>query len=207
MMTAANHLDVIKMMERLRTRHEFYYGVRVRESPISKKLRIPAGFVFLGNDEYVWVPICPLSTPGNNTRACGVVFSGNLDRAYIEIAVPKAGSRTDRKHPQARPGLLGIVRKYGIAHDRDTTQYERYQLQIVGACASWNAMMSAVENYLDQNIRGLVADLSAVQLAKKPFSLAYSRQLMKDCVRKHIAKRKGIQDATTVELNKVYNSL
>ncbi len=129
------HLEALEMMERVRLRQpEFWYGTRVRNSPQSKKDRIAEGYVFLGDDTYIWIPICPISIPENNTKAVGVVFRVDqqcvFTESYFEVVVPEPNSKAGETDPRLQSHLSGLVRLLKGPLNKSGTKYKCYWTSI-----------------------------------------------------------------------------
>lgn len=90
------HKEVFAMLEEVRERHPtFFYGFRTASS---RGRRIEDGFLFLGNGDYVWVPLCVKGASVHMTNTVGIVLKQNnkgVREVNLEIIIPK-GSETPK---------------------------------------------------------------------------------------------------------------
>ena len=184
------HLEVLEMMERIRAKIGLCYGVRVQKSQ-----RALDGYVFLGNESYIWVPICPLPIPENKTRAVGIVFrveGGEPTESWIEFAIPKIQSKVGAIAPGVIPVLKSLT---SGAHVQQMRWYERFSIPL-------SANAHTTKAVIQQTKKAVLARLPAIQKVLKanrtsfPHNVStYEKAKMKDNFAKLLRARNGRSDA------------
>lgn len=202
------HFEVLEMMERIRSKVEFWYGTRIREAPQSKILRLREGYIFLGAEDYVWVPICPVGVSANKTKAVGVVFkveNGEVGESWVELVVPKLYGKLD---PAAVSQLNKLTTMYKFKRDDLTGQYyDRYRLTLVNSGKTTATILNQSETLLVGVIQGIVNTLKGCKIQTRPYSLVYDRKMMHGSITKLLAGRKGLKDSTNLRLEKLLNAI
>lgn len=206
MATKDLHLEVLKLMERARKGVDaFYYGNRVANSPRARVDRIQRGYVFLGDERYIWVPVCPLSVPENNTKAVGIVFEITDDcisKSWLEVVVPTDRSTIGRKDPSVAvvlQKLIGMRKRLGLPEPDtfDTKAYHR------------SAMVISDRHVLGDTERWLLAHLKAVLkcLSGGRMTMIYTQELMAKCLKRFLNARNNIGDDVGKMVQQVYESV
>lgn len=202
------HLEVLEMMERIRAKKEFqdfYYGVRVRETPTSKILRAKDGYIFLGTESYIWVPLSPIAMPENKTRLVGVallVKNREIVSAAIEVVIPSSESVIGRTDLQVAP-LLRKITKGFLPRNSKSKHFERYYLWRQ-AGKNTQQVLQNTESMLMQNLNGLIAVLRSGKTVIYPKTFLYERARMQRDVERLMKIRGNISDKTTIRLKKLY---
>ena len=203
-MTMQNlHLEVLNMMERVRAKVDLCYGVRIQRSS-----RAFNGYVFLGNDNYIWVPICPLPIPENKTRAVGIVFHierGELTESWIEFAIPKLQSKVGVRFPTVIPVLQKALPSGSYL--RSLKWYDRWYLRLVTGSKTTQTTIKQTETQLTSQLPQILKVLSANRTSFPSYTSIYDRTLMKWCFERLLEIRKGLTDATDQLLMVVWSSL
>ena len=157
----------------------------------------------VGDDNYIWVPLCPLSTP-NHTRAFGVVFNVDVGCAYLEIVVPTTDDmpQAERQTLEALKlvieGLDVTRRDAGVGNVAERHQYQ-YQIPNT-AGTSVSQMVEGVETFLNANIATLLKPLQAHEMA-------YTKDSMKESIETFLERRAGVSDGLDQRLRGICNSL
>lgn len=205
------HLEVLEMMERIRAKKEFqdfYYGVRVRETPTSKILRAKEGYIFLGTESYIWVPLSPIAMPENKTRLVGVallVKNGEIVSAAIEVVVPTLESVIGRTDLQVAP-LLKKITKGFVSRNPKSKHCERYYLWSQTG-KSTQQILQNTESMLLQNLNWLITVLGNGKTVIYPKTFLYGRARMQRDVARLLKIRGNISDKTTIRLKKLYTQI
>jgi len=168
------HLAVLEMMERVRDRHSaVYYGTRRRNAPTGAD-RINQGCVFLGNERYVFVPLCPVSGFPNPTTTVGVVLGveeGSFVDSWIEIVVPVIGGKNKSAcaEDNAVYERLATKLKSNVKSDKaePTKHYIRKKFFIVKDGERCADVISATEKFLDAHIEQVIATLRERNVGEK----------------------------------------
>ena len=202
------HFEALEMMERVRARlSEFWYGTRVRNSPQSDKDKIAEGYVFLGNKTYIWIPICPISIPENNTKAVGVVFKVDkqhvLTDAYLEIVVPEPDSRAGKTDPKLHSYLKGLAGSLKGPLRKSRTKYNCYRITI----PTGGNVIQSVEQWLNANLPTILKHLTGFTSTVKPHTMVYTRQIMASNIDRFLKARGPVNDATSKKLQVVRSKI
>ena len=199
------HLEVLEMMERVRAKIEFWYGAREREAPRSKILRAKEGYIFLGNENYIWVPISPIPMSEHKTRVVGlllVVEAGEVVSSCIEVVVPKSCSKLGRRDSQIA-NILQKILPPGVKPICDPLNYSRYYILTQNG-KSTAAVLQKTELMLMKNLPGILHMLASAKTKVRPGIFIYDRNLMLTAVRKLLDIRRGMTDKTNLRLKKLY---
>ena len=197
------HLEVLGMMERLRAKIGLCYGVRVRRSQ-----RTLDGYVFLGNENYIWVPICPLQIPENKTRAVGIVFrveGGELTASWIEFAIPKIQSKAGAEVPGFIPVLKSLTS--GAHEQLQTRRYERFSIPLSGNAHTTKEVIQRTETEALVQLPPIQKVLKANRTSFPHNASIYDKAKMKDDLLMLMRARSGLTDATNRRLAEIANSL
>lgn len=187
---SALHLEVLEMMERIRAKIDFWYGVRVQSS-----FRALEGYVFLGNESYIWVPICPLQIPENKTRAVGIVFrveGGELTESWIEFAIPKPQSKVGAIAPGVIPVLKSLT---SGAHAQQMRWYERFSIPLSANAHTTKAAIQQTEKAVLARLPAILKVLTAKRTSFPHKAPTYEKTKMKDDIAKLLRARNGRSDA------------
>ena len=196
------HLEVLEMMERIRAKIGLCYGVRVQKSQ-----RALDGYVFLGNESYIWVPICPLPIPENKTRAVGIVFrveGGELTESWIEFAIPKHQSKVGAIAPGVIPVLKSLT---SGAHAQQMRWYERFSIPLSANVHTTKAVVQQTEKAVLARLPAILKVLTAKRMSFPRNVSTYDKTKMKKDLLKLMSARSGLADATNRRLSNVANSL
>ena len=200
------HLKVLEMMERVRSKVEFWYGTRTREAPKSKILRLKEGYIFLGGEDYVWVPICPVSVPANKTKAVGIVFKvdgGEVVESWVELVIPKAGVKTNISVVTQLRKLLPMYEFKNVVSNQ---HYDRYNLMLYNN-GKTTEVINQTEVLLERIVRGIVNLFNGCSIPVRPYSSVYTQKMMSHCITRFLSVRHGIEDETNQKMRELLNAI
>lgn len=187
------HLEVLKMMERVRVKHpHVFYGTRQRKAPRGED-RINQGFVFLGDEEYIFVPLSPISASPNPTATVGYVFSvedGKLADSWLELNIPvidrenKLAYTEDADIYKKLENSLPAVYKKVIIN---ASHYERHKIYVKHGLSK--DVIKEAEEVLDKWIDCIIRVLSERTVGEeKP--LIYTKERMCKAIEHFLAQYK-----------------
>lgn len=162
------HAEVLELMERVRGKHkEFYYGTRQQNRSGSVD-RINAGYIFQGDENYVFAPICPKSAMPNPTRTIGLVVrteDGRLISSWLEVLTITVGMRNESACDEDNAvyeQLIDYFRRLGRLMDEDSTKaYTRNKIWIVKDGQPCEDILKASENFLLKYLKDILKILGA----------------------------------------------
>lgn len=106
------HFEILKMLERVRSKHQtMFYSVRKRNPPKGEN-RVGEGYVFLGAPFYVFVSLCPFSATPNPTSTVGLVFGVDeniLTSSWLEVNIPVIGGRNKKANQEDNEVYQALV--------------------------------------------------------------------------------------------------
>lgn len=175
------HVEVLKMMERVRARHPHaFYGMRQRKAPRGED-RINQGFIFLGNEKYIFVPLCPVSAFPNPTATVGYVFGvedGELVDSWLELDIPVIGGKNKSACKEDNDIYKKLDKSLPAVYKRviiNTSYYERRKIYVKYGLSK--DVIKEAEEFLDKWIDCIVTVLSE-RMTGEDRPLIYTSQKM-----------------------------
>ena len=203
MMIKDLHLTILELMEFVRSKIEFWYGTRERNAPGTSRAR--DGYAFLGNEKYIWVPICPHVCSANKTRSVGIVFEvenkKKIVESWLEVLIPKG--------PNADPYLAAVLMQL-VGHrkrsDCSTAEYDRYQMIIQRRGVSAEVVLDQTKYFLIANLPLILQTLNGFGM-RKDERFVYTPDLMKKSLLKLKKLRAGMSEDLDERLSAILKTL